>query len=362
MKKLLFIVFCIISPVAAFYAQTPQVVQNGFIVEREIVGAEKHSYEVNLAKGDLLNFVVEQRGADVVLRVYTPDGKFYDRVDSPNGTAGDEPFKMVAATGGRYRVEIEPYFEPMPAGKYFVKTVEIRKASDAEMKAARLKDELMRVVTEDTRANSFPNALKRFYANKAVYINPIGFPTNAAELLETTTKNPYKPPADFSFEDELSDARVEDFGAGVVALNLRQSFHQKVPSENSELKIVQRIGYVFKREKGEWRIVNVQRTLLLPDMLPPFTKLSAEKLEPLVGVYEGGASSSPPLTVTREGDALYGKFPVGDKFMLIPESENVFNGGPGSIAFIRGADGTATHIVIHYPIPNERMVIQLKVK
>jgi hypothetical protein len=361
MKRLLFIGLCMISLVAISQAQAPQAIEPGFTTEREIVGADKHSYEVNLNKGEMLNFVVEQRGADVVLRIYAPDGKFYDRVDSPNGTSGEEPFRMVAPVAGRYRVEINPYFEPMPGGKYFVKTVEIRKATETEMKAARLKDELLKIVTEDTRANSFPGALKRFYANKAVYINPIGFPTTAAELLETTTKNPYKPPADFSFEDELSDARVEDFGGGVVALNLRQSFHQKTPSENSELKVVQRIGYVFKREKSEWRIVSVQRTLLLPDMIPPFIKLSADKIEPLVGVYESGKASE-TLTVTREGDALYGKFPEGEKFMLVPETENVFNGGPGSIAFIRGADGTATHIVIHYPIPNERMIIQTKVK
>lgn len=361
MKKLIFVLLCVISPATLVSAQLPQTIQAGFTTEREIGGAEKHSYEVNLNKGEMLNFVVEQRGADVVLRVYAPDGKFYDRVDSPNGTSGEEPFRTVASTGGRYRVEINPYFELMPVGKYFVKTVEIRKATNAEMKEAQLREELMRIVTEDTRGNSFPGALKRFYANKAVYINVYGFQTTAAEIMEAMTKNPYKPPADFSFEDELSNARVEDFGGGVAALNLRQSYHLKIPSENVEQKVVQRIGYVFKREKGEWRIVNVQRTLSLPDMIPAFIKLSAEKLEPLVGVYDSGKASE-QLTVTREGDMLYGKFPEGDKFMLVPKTENVFFGGPGSLAFIRGADGTATHLVINYPMPDNRTVIQTKVK
>ncbi len=360
MKHLLFVAICIISPVAVSLAQTPQAVQAGFTVEREIVGADKHSYEVNLNKGELLNFVVEQRGADVVLRVYAPDGKFYDRIDTPNGNAGDEVYKMVALTGGRYRVEVSRYFEPDPLGKYFVKTIEVRKATDAEMKAARLRDELMKIVTEDTRANSFPDALKRLYANRALLTNEYGFNNNAAEILDIFAKNPAKPPADLSFEDELSEARVEDFG-GVVALNLRQSYHQKIPSQNFDRKVVQRIGYVFKREKGEWRIVSVQRTLLIPDMIRPFIKLDAGKLDALVGVYDSG-NAAETFTITREGDTLFGKFPEGEKFSIVPETENVFRSGPMSFAFIRAADGTATQLVIHYPVPDDRTIIHSKVK
>ncbi len=361
MKKLLLILLCMVFPPAIVPAQTPQMIQNGFTVEREIVGAEKHSYEVNLNKGEMLNFVVEQRGADVVLRVYAPDGKFYDRLDTPNGNAGDEIFKMISLTGGRYRVEVSRYFEPDPPGKYFVKTVAVRKAADTEMKAARLKDELLKIVTEDTRANSFPGALKRLYANKALLTNEYGFNLSAAEILDLFTKNPYQPPADYSFEDELSESRMEDFGSGVVALNLRQSYHQKIPSQNVDQKVVQRIGYVFKRMDGEWRIVSVQRTLLIPDMIRPFIKVNAEKLDPLVGVYDSGTPSE-QFTVTREGDTLFGKFPNQDKFSIVPETENVFRSGPMSFAFIRGADGTATKIVIHYPMPDDRVLIQSKVK
>ena len=361
MKKLLFIILFVISPAGFVQAQTSQTVQPGFTTEREIVGAEKHSYEVNLNKGELLNFVAEQRGADVVLRVYAPDGKLYDRVDSPNGTSGEEPFKMVALTGGRYRIEINPYFELMPVGKYFVKTIEIRKATDAEMKTARLREELMKIITEDTRANSFPDALKRLYANRAVYINEYGFQITAAELIDVFAKNPNKPPADLSFEDELSDARIEDFGGGVVAVNLRQSYHQKIPSQKIDLKVVQRIGYVFKREKGEWRIVNVQRTLVVPDMIRPFIKLDAARLDALVGTYDSGKPSE-LFTVTREGDTLYGKFPNAEKFMIVPETESIFRAGPMSFAFTRGADGAATGLVIHYPMPDDRVLIQTRVK
>lgn len=360
MKNLLFVVFCILSPVAISLAQISQTIQPGFTGEREIGGAEKHSYEVNINKGEMLNFIVEQRGKDVVLRVYAPDGKFYDRVDTPNGNAGDEVFKMVSLTGGRYRIEVQPYFEPDLPGKYFVKTVEIRKATNAEMKTARLKDELLKIAFEDTRWGSFPEALKRRYVNGAFLTNFNGFLNTSAEMIETTTKNPFPLPEGYKFEDELSDAHVENLG-DTALLNLRQYFSFKNRSKDEGFDAVLRIGYVFKRTNGEWRIINVQRTLVIPDMIPSFIKLNADQLDPLVGVYDSGKPSE-QLTVTREGDMLYGKFPEGDKFILAPQTENVFFGGPGSLAFIRGADGTATHLVIHYPMPDNRVAILSKVK
>jgi len=358
MKRLTVVILCIIFPVALAHAQAPQPVQAGFALERELGSAEKHSYEVSLKKGELLNFVVEQRGVDIVLRIYAPDGKFYDRIDSPNGIAGDEPFRMVAFNDGRYRVEVNRYFDPDPTGKYFVKTVEIRKATNAEIKVARLKDELVKIATEETRFGSFPEVVKRRYANTALIIDENGFVNTAAELFDQTTKNPPKMPEGFMFEDELSNARVEDFGDTAV-LNLNQSYNFKNPSENINRKVNQRIGYVFKRMNGEWRIINVQRTLGEP--YHEFIKLDAKQLDNLVGVYEG-VKPSETFTVLREGEMLFGKFGAGEKFPLTPESESVFQSGAFGVAFIRGADGAATQVVIHYPMPNDRISIQSKVK
>lgn len=360
MKKILIVTFCIIFSVTASPAQTPQSIQPGFTVEREIAGAEKHNYEVNLAKGEMLNFVVEQRGVDLILRIYAPDGKFYDRVDNPNGRNGEEPFKMVSFTGGRYRIEINRYYEPDPPGKYFVKTVEIRKATNTEMKTARLKDELLKIVTEDTRANSFPDALKRLYLNTASYINSFGYVNSAAELIDSAAKNPYKPPADFSFEDELSEARMEDFG-NTVTLNLRQSYRLKIPSEKIDLKVVQRIGYVFKRAGGQWRIISVQRTLMPREVNRNPIKLEAKQLDAFVGEYDSGRASE-LFAVTREGEMLYGQFPTGEKFPLAAETENTFSTGAFSVAFVRDASGAVTHAIVHNPFYDDRVVIQKKVK
>ena len=144
----------------------------------------------------MLNFTVKQRGIDVVLRIYTADGKLYDRIDSPNEREGDEPFKMVSPGGGRYRIEISRLWEDTirTTGKYLVKPVEIRKANEAEIKKARLKEELLKIVAEDNRFGSYPDVLKRHFINHALITNSVGFTSGATELIELSTKNPQKLP------------------------------------------------------------------------------------------------------------------------------------------------------------------------
>lgn len=361
MKQLIFSILWIIFATAFVFGQTSQTIQQGFTVERELGETDKHNYEVNLTKGELLNFIVEQRGVDVVLRIYTADGKFIDRVDSPNEREGDEPFKMVSPGGGRYRIEVSRLWEDRlrTTGKYLIKPVEIRKATEAEIKAARLREELLKIVAEDNRFDSYPDALKRYFMERALITNPFGFTFNAAELMELTTKNPSKLPDGASFEMELSEARIEDFG-DVAAMSVSRYRRLKNPKANLDQTTNQRIGYVFKRVKGEWRIINVQHIFVQGER--KLVKLDTKQLDALVGVYDGGGNPSETLTITREGGELYGNFPEQDKFRLFPDTENTFVGGLISIAFIRDASGTVTQAVLHYSMPDDRMMIQPKVK
>ena len=357
MKSLFFTILCCLFSAALVHAQTPQVIQSGFTVERELGKAEKHIYEVNLQKGQQLNFVVEQRGIDLVLQVYAADGKFYDRLDSPNGREGDEPFQMITLSGGRFRIEITPLRENDPPGKYFIKPVKIRNATEAELKAARLNEELLKIVAEDIRFDD-PQTLKRLYLNKALLTNPIGHVFTLTELTEIMAKYPFKPPEGYSFTVELSEAKMEEFG-DLAVVSVRLSGHLKIPPENIDRTTVQRVGYVFKRIGSDWRIINVQRTYIERERKP--IKLDAKQLEPLVGVYEGNKPAQ-TITVTREGNVLYVKFPEGDKAELTPESESTFYIEALSIAFIRDASGAVAQAVLHYSLPEDRIVIQPKVK
>jgi hypothetical protein len=361
MKQLIFLILCLSFFTAFVFAQTPPMIQTGFTVERELGETDKHLYEVNLIKGQMFNFVVEQRGIDIVLRIYTADGKFVDRVDSPNEREGDEPFTMVSLSGGRYRIEVSRLWEDSmrTTGKYFVKTVEIRKATEVEMKSARLKDELMKIVVDDQRFGAYPDALKRYFDNRALVTNSVGRTVGAAELIEITTKNPQKIPEGASSKDEFSASRLESFG-DVVVLSVNRDRHFKNPKANIDQMLSQRSSYVFKRINGEWRIINVQRTLLARERQP--VKLDTKQLDTLIGVYDGGGNPSETLTITREGDELFGNFPEQEKFRLISDTPNTFVGGFISIAFIRDASGKVMQAVVYYPMPDDRMTIQPKVK
>jgi hypothetical protein len=358
MKQLIFSLICLALSAVFIDAQTPQPIQPGFTVERELGQAAKHNYELSLKKGELLNFVVEQRGVDVVLRIYTGDGKFHDRVDSPNGTQGDEPYRMVATGDGRFRIEISRWDENMPAGKYLVKTVEVRPANEAELKAEKLRQELLEIITADNRFDSYPDSLKRYYLNNALITNAFGSIFNAAEAIEASAKNPARLPEKASSEVELSGVKMEDFG-DLVVMSVERSRHYKSPSENIDRLNFSRLGYIFKRIGKEWRIASVQGTYNGREPRP--FKLEIKQLDAFVGVY-GTGNPAETLTITREDNRLVGQFPAGEKFTLIPESENTVYGGGVGVAFVRDPNGAVNQIVVHYPMPEDRIVMQNKVK
>lgn len=84
---------------------------------REIKSGETHNYKINLKAGEFLRVLVEQRGADVVVRLFAPDGRLLAERDRPNGKAGEESLSIEANMAGEYRLEID-VLEAGAAGKY----------------------------------------------------------------------------------------------------------------------------------------------------------------------------------------------------------------------------------------------------
>jgi len=74
----------------------------GVPIERELAGGEAHSYQVALASGEYLHVVVEQRGIDVIVTVFGPDGQQLADVNKTNATQGLEPVSLWAETSGRW--------------------------------------------------------------------------------------------------------------------------------------------------------------------------------------------------------------------------------------------------------------------
>ncbi|MFY9573600.1 MAG: hypothetical protein WAV20_19555, partial [Blastocatellia bacterium] len=65
-------------------------------MERELAGGQGHSYRIELISGQYLRVVVYQKGIDVAVTVFGPNGNKVAEIDSPNGMNGPEPISVIA--------------------------------------------------------------------------------------------------------------------------------------------------------------------------------------------------------------------------------------------------------------------------
>ena len=111
--------------------------QPGTPIEQTIGIGQTHSYTIRLAEEQFLQFVIMQRGVDVIVSVFAADGKRMGTFDTPNGTEGPEHCSIVSVTAGLYRIDVTPLESSTTvggAGRYEIKTVEIRLATEQELK------------------------------------------------------------------------------------------------------------------------------------------------------------------------------------------------------------------------------------
>ncbi|HMG74239.1 MAG TPA: tetratricopeptide repeat protein [Pyrinomonadaceae bacterium] len=117
------------GPVASQNERDMPALELGKPIERELAGGQSHSYRIELAMNQFLHVVVEQKGIDVVVTLFAPDGKKVAEVDSPNGTQGPEPVSFIAESAGSYRLEVRSLEASVNAGRYEVKIAERRVAT-----------------------------------------------------------------------------------------------------------------------------------------------------------------------------------------------------------------------------------------
>ncbi len=104
----------------------------GAPIARELSGGQSHSYQITLAQGQYLEAIVEQRGIDVVVVVFAPDGKKVLEVDSPNDAQGPEPVLIVAETSGSYRLEVRSLEKNASVGRYDVRIEALRMPTEQD--------------------------------------------------------------------------------------------------------------------------------------------------------------------------------------------------------------------------------------
>ena len=128
------IVFLLSISSVCFSQTTPDVqrLEPGKPIERELDGGGFHVYTIHLRAEQFMTLVVDQRGIDVVLTLFAPDGKQVMDVDSPNGKNGPERLSFIAISTGPYKLQVRSLEKKTSIGHYEVRVDGLRPATTEE--------------------------------------------------------------------------------------------------------------------------------------------------------------------------------------------------------------------------------------
>jgi CHAT domain-containing protein/tetratricopeptide (TPR) repeat protein len=115
--------------IAAQSTQETDSLEPGKPIERELSGGQSHSYKITMISGQYLQVVVDQLGIDVVVALFTPDGKKISEVDSGHLVEGSETVSAIAEVAGAYLIEARSAEKTAKAGRYRIKVEELRAAT-----------------------------------------------------------------------------------------------------------------------------------------------------------------------------------------------------------------------------------------
>jgi CHAT domain-containing protein len=131
----------------------------GKAIERELPVGEKHCFSFALTAGQFVQAVVEQRGIDVVVRIFGQDGDQLAAVDRLNGRNSPETASLIARGSGVYRLQIRPGPSATVRGGYRVTLRDPRAAIPSDEK--RIDAEKLTFEAEQLRARNNADSLRR---------------------------------------------------------------------------------------------------------------------------------------------------------------------------------------------------------
>lgn len=129
-----FVICFLLTAIATAQDQTLQV---GTPIDRQLAGGQSHTFSFTVEEKMFVQFVVEQRGIDVVVKLSDPEGKSLSTTDTPNGGNGPENVSFVATTTGKYRITVTPLDKDAGEGQYQIKIIEVREATEHELKTSK---------------------------------------------------------------------------------------------------------------------------------------------------------------------------------------------------------------------------------
>ncbi|HWT01226.1 MAG TPA: CHAT domain-containing tetratricopeptide repeat protein [Pyrinomonadaceae bacterium] len=106
-------------------------------VEGKMDGGETRLFRAELAAGEYLRAVVEQKGIDLAVALVGPDKKRLMEIDSPNGEYGPEPVSTVAERAGEYLIEVRSLDKKARPGLFEIRLEARREPTPADRSRAR---------------------------------------------------------------------------------------------------------------------------------------------------------------------------------------------------------------------------------
>jgi CHAT domain-containing protein len=204
--------------------------EQGKPIERELMGGESHSYQIMLISEQFLHLDVDQRGIDVVVTLFGPDGRQLVRADYlPQGA---EPVYWIARSVGSYRLEVGSLEKRSSPGRYEVEIKELRQAmpqdknhitvQEAFAEAVQLQmqgtGESLQKAIEKYKNALLPNQASGDLGREAEILNRIG---NVYSLL-----NEYQRALDYYERAlQLRQAAGDRRGEAVTLFNIGRAYH-----------------------------------------------------------------------------------------------------------------------------------------
>ena len=136
------ILFCLLSDGMAQPLRASDSLQSGLPISRTIGRSQSHRFNLMLDQNQFAQIVVDQRGIDIIVRVFSPDGKPLGEFDSPNGANGPENVPVVAVTPGTYSLEVTPLSQTddLAPGSFEIRMTELRSATSKELQSGRSRE------------------------------------------------------------------------------------------------------------------------------------------------------------------------------------------------------------------------------
>ena len=83
--------------------------EEGKSITGEIRSGAKETYSLDIPSGKTVGVQVNQKGVDLIVRAFAPDGTKLAGVDAPIGAYGAETLWFITTAAGKYKIELEPY-------------------------------------------------------------------------------------------------------------------------------------------------------------------------------------------------------------------------------------------------------------